>query len=77
MEIVNAIGRRKAAVARVFVNEGTGVITINNKALAAYFHSSILQYIVKHPLTKLGVAAKYDIKATNAAGGFKGQAEAS
>ena len=63
MEIVNAIGRRKAAVARVFVNEGTGVITINNKDLAAYFPSSILQYIVKQPLTKLG-------------GGFKGQAEA-
>ena len=73
MEIVNAIGRRKAAVARVFVNEGTGVITINNKDLAAYFPSSILQYIVKQPLTKLGVAEKYDIKVNI---GFKGQAEA-
>ena len=76
MEIVNAIGRRKAAVARVFVNEGTGVITINNKDLAAYFPSSILQYIVKQPLAKLVVAEKYDIKVNIDGGGFKGQAEA-
>ena len=76
MEIVNAIGRRKAAVARVFVNEGTGVITINNKDRAAYFPSSILQYIVKQPLAKLGVAEKYDIKVNIDGGGFKGQAEA-
>ena len=76
MEIVNAIGRRKVAVARVFVNEGTGVITINNKDLAAYFPSSILQYIVKQPLAKLGVAEKYDIKVNIDGGGFKGQAEA-
>ena len=76
MEIVNAIGRRKAAVARVFVKTGTGVITINNKDLAAYFPSSILQYIVKQPLTKLGVAEKYDIKVNIDGGGFKGQAEA-
>ena len=76
MEIVNAIGRRKAAVARVFVNEGTGVIAINNKDLAAYFPSSILQYIVKQPLAKLGVAEKYDIKVNIDGGGFKGQAEA-
>ena len=76
MEIVNAIGRRKAAVARVFVNEGTGVITINNKDLAAYFPSSILQYIVKQPLAKLGVAEKYDIKVNIDGGGFKGQTEA-
>ena len=76
MEIVNAIGRRKAAVARVFVKTGTGVITINNKDLAAYFPSSILQYIVKQPLTKLGAAEKYDIKVNIDGGGFKGQAEA-
>ena len=70
MEIVNAIGRRKAAIARVFVNEGNGAITINDKELAAYFPSEILQFIVKQPLLKLGVAEKYDIR------GFKGQAEA-
>ena len=75
MEVVNAIGRRKAAVARVFVSEGTGVITINKRDLAVYFPSSILQYVVKQPLNKLGVAEKYDIKVNLDGGGFKGQAE--
>ena len=46
MEVVNAIGRRKAAVARVYVSEGTGKITINNRDLANYFPSSILQFVV-------------------------------
>lgn len=50
MEVVNALGRRKAAVARVFVCEGSGVVTINKRELAVYFPSSILQYIVKQPL---------------------------
>ena len=53
MEVVNAIGRRKAAVARVFVSEGTGKITINKRDLANYFPSTILQFIVKQPLAKL------------------------
>ncbi len=76
MEIVNALGRRKAAVARVFVSEGTGVITINKRDLSVYFPSSILQFIVKQPLVKLGVAEKYDIKVNLDGGGYKGQAEA-
>ncbi len=76
MEVVNAIGRRKAAVARVFVKEGTGVITINKKDLAVYFPSSILQFIVKQPLSTLGATEKYDIKVNLDGGGFKGQAEA-
>lgn len=76
MEVVNAIGRRKAAIARVFVNEGTGKISINKRDLAQYFPSSILQFIVKQPLNTLGVAEKYDIKVNLDGGGFKGQAEA-
>lgn len=76
MEVVNAIGRRKAAVERVFVSEGTGVITINKRDLAIYFPSSILQFIVKQPLSKLGVAEQYDIKVNLDGGGYKGQAEA-
>jgi Ribosomal protein S9 len=76
MEAVNAIGRRKAAVARVFVSEGTGTITINKRELNAYFPSSILQYVVKQPLSKLGAAEKYDIRVNLDGGGFKGQAEA-
>lgn len=76
MEVVNALGRRKAAVARVYVSEGTGKITINKRDLEVYFPSSILQYIVKQPLNKLGVAEKYDIKINLDGGGFKGQSEA-
>ena len=76
METVNALGRRKAAVARVFVKEGNGVITINKKDLAQYFPLEIMQYVVKQPLIKLGVTEKYDIKVNLNGGGFKGQAEA-
>ena len=76
MEKINAIGRRKAAVARVYVSEGTGSITINKRALEVYFPSSILQYIVKQPLNTLEVVEKYDIKVNLKGGGYKGQAEA-
>ena len=76
MERINAIGRRKAAVARVYVSEGTGVITINKRALEVYFPSSILQYIVKQPLNTLEAVEKYDIKVNLKGGGYKGQAEA-
>lgn len=76
METINALGRRKAAVARVYVNEGAGNITINDRPIDVYFPSSILQFIVKQPLTKLGVAEKYDIKVNLDGGGYKGQAEA-
>ena len=76
MEQINAIGRRKAAVARVYLTEGSGKITINKKDIANYFPSSILQYIVKQPLLKLEVADKYDVMINLAGGGFKGQSEA-
>ena len=64
MEVVNALGRRKSAIARIFVSEGTGKITINKRDLAEYFPSSILQYVVKQPLNKLGVAEKYRMEST-------------
>ena len=79
MEVVNAIGRRKSAVARVYVreaSEGTGKITINKRDLAQYFPSSILQFVVKQPLNTLGVAEKYDIKVNLYGGGFTGQSQA-
>ena len=76
METVNAIGRRKAAVARVFVTEGTGKIIINKRELENYFPSSILQFIVKQPLNTLDVAEKYDIRVNLDGGGYKGQSEA-
>ena len=76
MEVVNALGRRKSAVARIFVTEGTGKITINKKDLQDYFPSSILQYVVKQPLMKLNVLEKYDIKVNLDGGGFTGQSQA-
>ncbi len=76
MEVVNTIGRRKAAVARIYLREGNGQITINKRDLATYFPSGILQYVVKQPLNKLNVAGQYDIKVNLNGGGYKGQAEA-
>ena len=76
MEQINAICRRKCAIARVYVTEGTGKIVINKKDLANYFPSSILQFVVRQPLNKLEVAEKYDIKINLRGGGFKGQSEA-
>ncbi|MCC8095866.1 MAG: 30S ribosomal protein S9 [Tannerellaceae bacterium] len=76
MEVVNAIGRRKAAIARVYVSEGSGKITINKRDLENYFPSSILQFVVKQPLQKLDVIEKYDININLGGGGFEGQSEA-
>lgn len=76
MENVNAVGRRKAAVARVILKEGNGVITINHRPLEVYFPSSILQFIVKQPLSLLDVTEKYDVNVNLDGGGYKGQAEA-
>jgi len=76
MEIINALGRRKSSVARVYVTEGSGKITINKKDLAVYFPSPILQYVVKQPLQLLDVVEKYDIKANLNGGGFTGQSQA-
>ena len=76
MEVINTIGRRKAAVARIYVSEGQGNIVINKRKLEEYFTIPTLQYIVKQPLELLGVAGNYDIKVNLDGGGFKGQAEA-
>ena len=76
MEVINALGRRKAAVARVYVSEGAGKITINGRDLEVYFPAPALQYIVKQPLQTLDVTEKFDIKANLDGGGYKGQAEA-
>ena len=76
MEVVNATGRRKSSVARVYVKEGTGKIVINKKDSTEYFPSSILQYVVKQPLSTLDAVEKYDIKANLVGGGFTGQSQA-
>jgi small subunit ribosomal protein S9 len=76
MAVVNALGRRKCAVARVYVTEGTGKITINKRDLTEYFPSSILQFVVKQPLTLLDATGKYDIKVNLFGGGYTGQSQA-
>ncbi|MFO7922964.1 MAG: 30S ribosomal protein S9 [Bacteroidales bacterium] len=76
MDVINSIGRRKAAVARVILNDGKGNITINNRELKEYFPNPQLQYVVEQPLNALQAAGKYDIKVNLDGGGVKGQAEA-
>ncbi len=76
MEVINAIGRRKSAVARVYLTEGTGKITINKKDIETYFPSAILRYVVKQPLQLLEAEGKYDINANLDGGGFTGQSQA-
>jgi small subunit ribosomal protein S9 len=76
MEVINAIGRRKAAVARVYLKEGKGQITINDRDFKEYFGAETLQYVVTQPLNLLGLEGKYDITVNLDGGGVKGQAEA-
>ena len=76
MEITNTIGRRKTSVARIYLQSGKGAITVNDKELAKYFPSEILQTIVKQPLVKLELDGNYDINVNVDGGGPKGQAEA-
>ncbi|MFW5886984.1 MAG: 30S ribosomal protein S9 [Bacteroidota bacterium] len=76
MELINATGRRKSAVARVYINNGKGKITVNNKDYKVYFPTPQLQYIVEQPLAQVESLEKFDIKVNVDGGGFKGQAEA-
>lgn len=76
MEMINTIGRRKSAVARVYVTPGKGKITINKRDVNEYFSVPIHRYVVTQPLNTLGVADQYDIKVNINGGGTKGQAEA-
>jgi small subunit ribosomal protein S9 len=76
MESINALGRRKAAVAIVYLNDGKGNITINGKDYKDYFGSDILQYVVTQPLLLLNSVDKYDIIVNLDGGGERGQAEA-
>ncbi|OFY64917.1 MAG: 30S ribosomal protein S9 [Bacteroidetes bacterium RBG_13_42_15] len=76
MEPVNAIGRRKAAVARVLLSDGKGKITVNDRDYKEYFGAETLQYVVTQPLVVLNAVDKYDINVNLDGGGVKGQAEA-
>ncbi len=76
MEVVNTVGRRKAAVARVFVKPGKGQITINHKSLDEYFSLDILRYEVKQPMLVTETEGQFDVTINLDGGGIKGQAEA-
>ena len=73
---MNTLGRRKSAVARIYLKEGKGKITINDRELQDYFPLQQLQYIIQQPLNLAEVVDKYDIKVNLQGGGIKGQAEA-
>jgi len=76
MEVINALGRRKEAIARVYMKQGKGVITINKREFENYFPEARLQYVVKQPLQVTENNGQYDINVNLVGGGFKGQAEA-
>jgi len=76
MEVINTLGRRKAAVARVYLSEGKGNFTVNKREVNEFFPTETLQYVVKQPLTLLEVLGNYDVKVNIFGGGIKGQAEA-
>ena len=76
MEQTHALGRRKAAVARVYLTAGKGNITINDRTLDEYFAEDALRYIVNQPMTVTETLGQFDVKVTVAGGGIKGQAEA-
>src|SRR5688572_19782280 len=75
-EITNTLGRRKTAVARIYMERGKGTITINNRDYKEYFSTSVLQNKVTQPLTLTGNTDQYDITINVAGGGTTGQAEA-
>jgi small subunit ribosomal protein S9 len=76
MEVIMAIGRRKTAVARIYLKEGQGNITVNEKDYKAYFPTQILQYQVVEPFELTNNAGKFDVKVNLDGGGITGQAEA-
>ena len=76
MEVINALGRRKSAVARVYLCTGSGNITINGRTLDEYFKEDTLKYIVNQPLVLTNTEGQFDMYVHLDGGGFKGQAEA-
>jgi small subunit ribosomal protein S9 len=76
MEMINAIGRRKTAVARVYLMQGDGKITVNGKDYREYFPQMHVQHNVTDPFVVVGAENIYDLKINVRGGGFKGQAEA-
>ena len=76
MEVINALGRRKTAVARIYVKDGDGKITVNDRDYKDYFPTAILQFQVVEPFEVTSTMGKYDVKVNLDGGGMTGQAEA-
>ena len=76
MEVVNALGRRKTAVARIYLKEGKGEITVNKRDYKEYFPTATLQYVVEQPFLLTGTEGQYDVQVNLDGGGYNGQAEA-
>ena len=76
MEAINKTGRRKTAVARVYLKPGTGIITVNGRDYKDYFTTATMQYVVRQSLETVGADTQYDVVANLDGGGVKGQAEA-
>lgn len=76
MNQLNSVGRRKEAIARVFLSPGTGKITVNKKDYKAYFPIAFLQYEIEAPLKTVGADTQFDVTVNVSGGGVKGQAEA-
>ncbi len=76
MEMINAIGRRKASVARVYLTKGNGKITVNGRDWKDYFPQAHIQFKIVDPFNTVEVENIYDLKVNVKGGGFKGQAEA-
>jgi len=76
MPTTNTSGRRKTAVARIYLTAGSGVVTVNGKDYKEYFPTLPLQYVVTQSTEVAGVAGQYDVQVNVAGGGVKGQAEA-
>ena len=76
MEVIHKIGRRKKSVARVFMSEGKGNITVNKKSFSDFFDTAILQYKIQQPFNLTETKDKFDLLVTVKGGGVNGQAEA-
>jgi len=76
MEVINTSGRRKSAVARIYLSEGKGTVTVNKKDFKEYFPTKVLQYKINQPFEITETAGKYDVKVNVDGGGITGQVEA-
>jgi small subunit ribosomal protein S9 len=76
MDIINTLGRRKTAVARVYMSEGSGSVTVNNRVYTEFFPVAVLQSKIVQPFELTDTVGKYDIKVNVAGGGVNGQVEA-